>query len=387
MSFERGPINLRVMASGAALPPHWLDCVNQQPFVCGNSGTPSSGMSGWCGPRYLGDLDVSQCDRKPWVHLMRVRAARAIPVGLLKHELAQEELAEMAARGVARLNAKARADVRRRVVERLQPEMPLNYKAIEFATAITPLTSPIFSGGPAEDAINDKAPSWLFRPVLTSAVGDSEADAGSKAWFQTFGERLHVVDFTTLMVALGVMTANLKASRFAPGPAETMFVESIGADFLTWLWYRSEMALPIGTHGDAEALIEGPLVFKHDGAGSFSTTVARGDVLAAGETKAALLAGKKLVRARLSLAVGGEAFAATIDDGFALRSVKLPRATTCRTMSAGEALNARATAICRMYFALVHSFVAFLSLRRSDERWESERDGIQTWIEIRRTAG
>ena len=104
---------------------------------------------------------------------------------------------------------------------------------------------------------------------------------------------------------------------------------AIGRDFLTWLWFYSETesTIKVEPHGEFEVLVEAPLLFVADeGQGAGESTVKKGDSpTRSAEAKAALAAGKKLKKAKLTITRGGEIWSGTFDaDQFAFGSFKLP---------------------------------------------------------------
>jgi len=77
--------------------------------------------------------------------------------------------------------------------------------------------------------------------------------------------------------------------------------------------------------GSFAALVEGPLMFDQQEQGE--TIVRKGEPMLSAETRAALLSGKKLRRAKLTLARGEETWVVTLDaDELLFRGLKLPKA-------------------------------------------------------------
>lgn len=103
---------------------------------------------------------------------------------------------------------------------------------------------------------------------------------------------------------------------------------TLGRDFVTWLWYFQErlggtVDLDNGTR--FAIAIAGPLHFAAEGPGAMESVVRKGAPTASAEAKAALSVGKKLVRAKFTLAREKDTWEFTLDaDTLAARGMKLP---------------------------------------------------------------
>ena len=103
------------------------------------------------------------------------------------------------------------------------------------------------------------------------------------------------------------------------------------------------------------------------------------------EAKAALLAGKKLRRAKLTQARGDLSFTCTFDaPSFVVRGLKVPD---------GEKLDAISKFQERMTFvdlfkeALLCLFDRFVDERLDGKKWKATREEIHTWVKDRKTRG
>jgi hypothetical protein len=102
-------------------------------------------------------------------------------------------------------------------------------------------------------------------------------------------------------------------------------------DFLTWLWYHCETAdgnVDVPELGRFSIIVDGPLSFSFaadDAKGSGETTVRKGCPVRSAEAKAALGVGKKLKKAKITLARNQEVWAGTFDaDRYTFSGFNLP---------------------------------------------------------------
>jgi hypothetical protein len=366
---ESGALSFRALAC-AGLPDDWRERAEAGRLVlpadsAAKGGSAAVAVAGWSGPRYAGDGDFAGCVFGEWILLAYVTAARSVPAGLLARDVAIEEVAEMKALGRGWLKRAERAVIRKNVLARLQGEMPWNFRAIWIAVRA--------------DAGNVLA--------FCSALSDADADRLALAWRNTFGTEIEPMSDQAEALVRKVKLADLRAVRFAPGPNETMFCESVGADFLTWVWCRAEVGLPLAVIGQqaVEAKIEDPLMLVLDGNGCRRTVLTKGNVMGAMETRAALMAGKKLARCKLTLVLeGSEPMGFTVDASLAVRSLKPPPAPDL--IAPGERLGRRLQAAAECYGVLRECFGEFLRVR-TGELWDLVRDEIQRWIELRKVTG
>ena len=127
---------------------------------------------------------------------------------------------------------------------------------------------------------------------------------------------------------------NITPSTFPPlspaKPDNTFSEESLGRDFLLYLWYLSETGKVIETpdNGEFEVMLEAPLCLTGDGEdpGAGEATIKKGDSPIRGaEVKAALSVGKKLKKAKLTFTHLNQIWTGTFDaDSFSFSSFALP---------------------------------------------------------------
>lgn len=127
---------------------------------------------------------------------------------------------------------------------------------------------------------------------------------------------------------------NITPSTFPPlspaKPDTTFSEESLGRDFLLYLWYLAETGKTIETKdfGEYEVMLEAPLCLTGDGEdpGAGEATIKKGDSPIRGaEVKAALSVGKKLRKAKVTFTRLNQIWTGTFDaDRFSFSSFALP---------------------------------------------------------------
>jgi hypothetical protein len=127
---------------------------------------------------------------------------------------------------------------------------------------------------------------------------------------------------------------NITPSTFPPlspaKPESSFSEESLGRDYLLYLWYLSESGKTIETadYGEFEVMLEAPLSLSGDGddPGAGEAIIKKGDSPIRGaEVKAALSVGKKLRKAKLTFTRLNQIWTGTFDaDSFSFGSFALP---------------------------------------------------------------
>jgi hypothetical protein len=261
-------------------------------------------LHGWVGHRHLLDREIHEASAWPsgFLRLTLCQAQRKIPASLLRAECRMEELVWMQAEHRDYVNRQQKAEIKQQVIEKLLPQMPPQLKGIDFCY--------------------DPKAGILY----ASALSDKQLDAFLLNFGKTTGIKLIPVD----PVSAAWSEAKCRADQWPRWSfaAEQWADTTPGREFLMWLWYMSEaqggeVALPDG--GTFAVMVEGPLLFDQEEQGE--TAIRKGEPMVSAETRAALLSGKKLRRAKLTLARGGEeVWTCTLDaDPFVIRSLKLPK--------------------------------------------------------------
>lgn len=303
MSFESGSVSFRMFYVPGTLPDEIVERFAARVLGPVDS-LGDEEIHGWVGSRHLLDRDIRAGTAWPagYLRLTLCQAQRKIPASLLRAECRIEETARMEAEHRDYVNRQTRSEIKKQVTERLLPQMPPVLRGMDFC-----YDRP--AGMLYAAALNEKQlDAFMLNFGMTTGVKLVPADPVSAAWHE----------------------AQCRAGGWMPWSfaAEQWADCAPGREFLMWLWFMSEakggeMNLPDG--GRFAVLVEGPLLFDQEEQGE--TAIRKGEPMVSAETRAALLSGKKLRRARLTLARGGEEqWSCTFDaDAFVVRGLKLPK--------------------------------------------------------------
>lgn len=358
MGFESGSISLRMFYVPGGLPGNHLDRFAQHtPPPIETLGRET--ISGWVSGRHLLDRVLTEDNAMVagYLRLTLMKAERKIPPALLRAECKMEELAELQASGLAYLKRDVKSAIKKAITERLLPKMPPTLTGIDIAY----------------DSHTDI--------LYAAATTDKQVDALTIAVRQTTG--VSVVPLTPGSAAAhrrGVLARDLPPTSFSPECEDAFVSDSLGQDFLTWLWFMSEMrggsvTLDIGTFA---AMIEGPLTFVLEGQGAHETVLRKGSPLLSSEAKSALLAGKKLRRARLVFARGEETWSVNLDaEEFVFRGLKLP---AVESVDPTSRFHDRMMLLDTFREALLGWYERFLDERTDPARWAETRTAIHRWV-------
>ncbi len=366
MSFESGSISCRAFFVPRDLPDNAVElfAAHAAPPLDNLKDDP---IQGWVGGRHL--LDRRITDENAYyaghLRLTLMQAERKIPPALLKAEQTMEELAQLQATGKQYLNRKEKSEIRQAVVERLLPQMPPQLKGITFVHS------------PAE------------RMIYASCVSEKQLDAFQIHFARTVGYALiPAMPADTALRRKSLDVEELAPSSFSPDLDDREVSCVIGEDFLTWLWYMSEMekgAIALEDLGEVAVLIEGPLTFHMEGDGAHLTVLRKGSPLISAEAKTALLVGKKLRAAKLNMVFGEEAWSCTLDaEQFVFRGLKLPE--TEEKLDPISRFQERLTKLDRFTDLFFRLYDEFLSRRSRAEEWRDEVQRIRKWVSDRQAA-
>jgi len=326
----------------------------------------SQPISGWVTGRHLLDRNITEESAYygGYLRLTLMKAERKIPGALLRAECRIEELAEMEAKGVAFLKREARARIKDGVIARLLPSMPPALKGI-----------PVIYDG-------------RDRILYAGAMSDKQSDALAVSF--KAATRINLIQITPVTAALErnkVNAADFEPSSYSPECEDDSDNANPGRDFLTWLWFFSERkgGLIETEFGEFGVMIEGPLVFIHEGGGAHEAVLRKGAPLLSAEAKTSLLSGKKLRSAKIAFSHNEHSWQAVLDaDSFVLRGIKLPQ---------GDNVDAISRFQQRMMFlqtfreTLLTAYDRFLEARANKERWRAMQKEIQEWVAARQPRG
>jgi len=302
MSFESGSVSLRLFYVPKPLPDDVLERFAEH--TIGSVDTlRDEEIHGWVGPRHLLDREISEATAMPggYLRLTLTQAQRKIPAALLRAECRIEEMVWMAAEQRDYVNRQTRSEIKKEVTEKLLPQMPPTLKGVDF--------------------VYDRPHSMLY----CTAMSEKQLDAFLINFSAVTGVQLLAADPAAMAWQLAQSRVD---SWHSLGFAADQWADCApGREFLMWLWFISEAKggeVNLPESGPFSMLVEGPLQFDQEEQGE--TVIRKGEPMISAETRAALLSGKKLRRAKLTLARGEEIWNCTLDaDEFIFRGLKLPK--------------------------------------------------------------
>ncbi len=291
-----------------------------------------------------------------------MKAEKKIPEALLRAECRMEELAELQAQGLAFLTRSRRVEIKKEVVARLMPNMPPTLTGIPF----------VF------DQERDM--------VYAGCVSEKQMDAFTAAFRGTTGKApIPLVPESAAMQRARKNARDLAPTSFTDALEDVLAGDSLGQDFLTWLWFFSERRG--GTletqHGTFAAAVEGPLTFVLEGEGAHIAMLKKGTPLVSAEAKTALLSGKKLLLATIVLALDERSWRFSLDAAnFVVRGVKLPKGERLDPISQFQE---RMVCMGVMTDVLLSFFDTFIEERFDPRAWSATNAEMRRWISERVT--
>lgn len=308
MAFDHGNMTFRVCALPQPVPSDALER-----FAAEAAGPLDQIFDepvwGWVSGRFLLETTIDETTAKfgPYIHVCLRQAERKIPASLLTAECRLAELAQMRAENTDRLNRKQLKAIKEEIQEKLLPKMP-----------------PTFSGS---YIVIDPVDNFLY----TSATSEKQLDILTGYFAKVMGfDPIPLTPDNLALYKFSVDPATIPAVNISPEIDDANGATGLlGENFLTWLWFFQEErngVLPRTQQGDFSLLIDGPLTFVAEGAGSFESSVRKGTPTNSAEARAAMMVGKKLRSAKIILAhESGDEWSCTMDAGqFIFRGLKLP---------------------------------------------------------------
>ena len=361
MSFESGSISFRLFYLAQSLPPDAI--ARFQAHACPPISTlGEEPIRGWVTGRHLFDnrIEADTAMYAGYLRLALAKAERKIPEQLLRAECKMEELARLQAEGRSELDRRTRSEIRKEISDRLLPKMQPQ------------LTGMAFVHKPETELVYAEAPS------------EKQVDALEASMRETFGFGLiPVTPATASARLLKFDVRDLAPSSFSPDVDDSVTIDSIGCEFLTWLWFVSETrgGLIRLDGGQFAVLVESPLSFVMEGEGAHIATLKQGAPEVSTEAKIALLSGKKLARARLMIARGKETWQTTLDaDQFVFRGMKLPDGEKLDPISSFQE---RMVLLKTFTDAFLGMYVQFLKERQFPDTWLTVQKQIHAWVSDR----
>ncbi len=366
MAFESGSVSFRMFHLPQPLP---SDCVR---LLAENAAPPidtlgDNELQGWVSGRHLLDRAIDNDNAYFGGHLRvtLMQAARKIPGPLLRAECKMEELAQLQASGLEKLSGRVRSEIRRSVTERLLPQMPPTLKGISMVV----------------DEPN--------QVVYAEALSEKQLDAFNISFTQTIGFAL--IPFTPDTTAIHRRKGNIRdwnATSFSAEVGDEQVSNDPGEDFLTWIWFFTEARgglFEADKLGKVAVMIDGPLQLSLEGSNAANDVVLRrGEPRFAAEAKSALLSGKKLRKAKLTLARGDDTqWTGTLDaSSFVLRSLKLPEGEKLDAASKFQERMMYIDEFRNMFFQL---YDRFCTERNDPATWSATVSEMKEWAANRKT--
>jgi len=354
MSFESGSVSLRMFYVPKELPEDIHELFAEHTIGSIDS-LGDEEIHGWVGPRHLLDREISEATAWPggYLRLTLAQAQRKIPATLLRAECRIEEMVWMNAEQKDYINRQTRSEIKKEVQERLLPQMPPTLKGIDFVYVRG--AGLLYVTAMSENQLD----AFLVNFTAITGVQLIAADPASMAWrvAQSRVDNWHNWGFAADQWA-----------DCAPG-----------REFLMWLWFNSEARdgeINLSENGPFAILVEGPLLFDQEEQGE--TILRKGEPMVSAETRAALLSGKKLRRAKLTLAQGEEIWNCTLDaDEFIIRGLKLPKTEAYDVLGK---FTERMEHLDKFQCVFTELYKQFVEMRDNDAARDTLRKEMREWI-------
>ena len=156
----------------------------------------------------------------------------------------------------------------------------------------------------------------------------------------------------------------------------------LGREFLTWLWYRTELQEEIFRLDDVPPMMisfDDRLVLEAAVENIREVNTIRGESpTQTAEARAALRMGKKVVQARLTVGLGTQEWICVIKgDELSVSGIKVPAVLKD---AEDDVLMERIHLLDQLEDALDALYREFLRVRLEDELWKPELESIRDWI-------
>ncbi len=319
----------------------------------------------WVSGRHLleTEIDENTSILGGHLHINLRKAERKIPSSLLSAICRRDELAYMLANQTAIVPRQMKKQIKEEAIEKNLMKMPPTISATTVAV---------------NRAFNEMYAATGSQSVLDTIVSGFIKDLDVEPIPMTINE---------MMIRFYKEEANALPNIIFGGKTNAAGMDPTpGRDFLTWLWYISEVdggALDLGEWGSFQLGIEGPLVFgfsSGEAQGAEESVVKKGCPQLSAEAKAALAVGKKLKRAKILLVRDQEIWTFTFDaDKFTFSGVNLPEGEENEPHSLFEE---RAMFLHIMKLAVEGYFKKFVDTVTGADRAEFERD-VRKWASER----
>ncbi len=363
MPFESGAVSFRMYHLSRALPEPVLDGFLQRVAPPLDTVRDQS-VYGWVTGRYLLDRKIDEVNAYygGWLRLCLLQAERKIPASLLRAEVMQEELIRLSVSGNESLARREKQEMKQEIMDRLLPTMPPQLKGMTF--------------------VHREGQPDLFAETLA----EKQVDVFVSYLREAIGFTPDVVTPESLAMRLGRTDAREWAPcSFSENVEPERTSPVAGHDFMTWLWFQSELnpdKVPAADQGTVGVLVEGPLTLVMEGGGAHEISLRKGNPTVSAEAKAGLEAGKKLRKATVNLVRGDQVWRFGLDgETFAVRSLKL--VTSEGVVDAVSRFQDRMLQVEMIKDILIGLYKAFLEVRKDPEVWSRTVKEMQDWVQKR----
>jgi hypothetical protein len=156
----------------------------------------------------------------------------------------------------------------------------------------------------------------------------------------------------------------------------------LGREFLTWLWFMSDLQeglLTLSEDGPAiELFLTDRIVLSGSGQGAERVAIRTEDPSLSYEARTALRQGKKVEKATLRLVSGQREWTVTIDgESLAVSSVKIPALLTREN---DEKFHERLALIDQVDAMILALFERFLAIRTDSSKWPNVALQMRDWV-------
>ncbi|NCC51945.1 MAG: hypothetical protein EOM20_12110 [Spartobacteria bacterium] len=362
MPFEHGSVSFRMLKLPRKLPE---DAIER---FAGHAAPPidtlgEGAVRGWVTGRHLLDRNITKETAYfgGYLRLTLQSAERKIPASLLRAECKMEELALMAAEDKPFVTSRERSEIKKSVISRLLPKMPPQLKGTDF--------------------VHETGSRYLFATCTSVKM----ADEFTSSFQSALGFTAYPLTPDFAAQELKANTAALHPANFSPDMPDDTTDLQIGREFLTWLWFASEKhadGIPVPTGEQVAVLVEGPVTFIHEGNGAHETTLRKGMPMNSAEAKTALLCGKKLKEAKITLAIGDDFWVFKLNaDEFTFRSLALSKPE--EMLDQVSLFQDRMLKIERLRELFMGLFEVYIKDRSHPETWHKTLKAIRAWVKER----
>ena len=357
MSFERGSVSMRVflVPSHDPFPADIAERLAKD-AVPSLDAIPAEGCLGWATGRHLLDRNITAdtVNVGGMLRVTLVKSEKKIPSALFKAECRQEEIAVAQAKGVPFLKRAEKQEIAKAIKDRLLPGMPPTLSGIDVVRT--------------DDA------------VYATATSDSACDSLTVSWCKATGQRImpYGPSYAAMKLAhLDVRTLN--STSFSSEVKDADVEQDLGTEFLTWMWYFSESSG--GQHDGFAFMLDGPFTLVHEGKGAHEIVIRKGNPGLAQEAKSALMAGKKLRKAKMVIARGEDTWSCLVDgQEWTFGSLKLPNVEGVDPTSAFQE---RMIRMATFVEAIESLFKKFIAIRNDPQAWANEVEALRQWVSDR----